>query len=349
MKMFWIVLVLGVLAAGALLLARGNGKPPHEGAGGLPNSPVAADQRLDAPANTPKVDDAPVKLDAPSRPEQAAVPTRVQSDGPSVAVAPAAPPTATAPGQTDPVAKRPALATKEGSAQNPPQVQQPTTPPAQISKPAEAEAAAAAAAQLDALLGTGEPGGGTAKPVTPVKAPAATNAAERADVATPRLEARDDGTTLIDDKYVIKGKGTQDDPYRITWELLVSTEETYKPRLGQKVIPGRVKMLDGKWVRLSGFVAFPIMAQSADEMLMMLNQWDGCCIGVPPTPYDAVEVKLKTAAKGDERLRTTGTLTGVLRVDPYLVKEWLVSLYLMDNAELTDAAGAKVAGQHAKP
>jgi hypothetical protein len=90
------------------------------------------------------------------------------------------------------------------------------------------------------------------------------------------------------------------------------------------------------------------MAASADEMLMMLNQWDGCCIGVPPTPYDAIEVKLKAAAKGDTRLRTTGTLSGVLRVEPYLVKDWLVSLYIMDDGELLDAAGQATPGQHSK-
>lgn len=151
--------------------------------------------------------------------------------------------------------------------------------------------------------------------------------------------AQPDGSTLVDDRFVIKGVGSKDDPYRVTWEMLVSCEETYKPRAGQKAIPARIKMLDGKWVRVSGFIAFPIMAQSPDEMLTMLNQWDGCCIGVPPTPYDAVEVKLKAAAKGDERLRTSGSVTGVLRVDPYLIKDWLVSLYTMDNAELSDAAG----------
>jgi hypothetical protein len=90
------------------------------------------------------------------------------------------------------------------------------------------------------------------------------------------------------------------------------------------------------------------MAASPDEMLMMLNQWDGCCIGVPPTPYDAIEVKLKAPAKGNDRLRTSGTLTGQFKVDPYLVKDWLVSLFIMENGELSDAAGTAAAGQHGK-
>ncbi len=178
----------------------------------------------------------------------------------------------------------------------------------------------------------------------PPEAPPATPSA----AAKAKIVPQDDGSVLVDDKYPMKGKGTKDDPYRITWDHLVSADQTYQPRLGRKVIPDRIKMLDGKFVRINGYIAFPLMAASADEMLMMLNQWDGCCIGQPPTPYDAIEVKLKAPAKGDMRLRTTGTLTGVLRVDPYLVKDWLVSLYVMDDGELSDAAGQTTPGQHSK-
>lgn len=175
----------------------------------------------------------------------------------------------------------------------------------------------------------------------PGSAPAAPAPAASATAAA-KLAPRGDGTTLVDDRFILKGSGTREDPYVTTWEMLVSAQESYQPRLGRKIIPDRLKMLDGKWIRIAGFIAFPLMAQSQDEMLMMLNQWDGCCIGVPPTPYDAIEVKLKAAAKGDDRLRVSGSVTGILRVDPYLVKDWLVSLYLMDDAELrVDTGGAK--------
>jgi hypothetical protein len=144
----------------------------------------------------------------------------------------------------------------------------------------------------------------------------------------------DDGSMLVDDRFVLRGKGTKDEPYEVTWEMLMSAQETYQPRLGKKRIPERLSMLDGKWVKITGWIAFPIMAASPDEMLMMLNQWDGCCIGVPPTPYDAIEVKLAEAAKGEQRLKTSGVILGKLKVDPFLVRDWLVSLYLMDDAEL---------------
>lgn len=197
-------------------------------------------------------------------------------------------------------------------------------------------------------------GAAPAVPVTPaaprIDAPAYTKPAAASSSSSTKpavsgsgpakLVKQDDGTTLVDDRFVIKGAGTKADPYRVTWEQLVSAQEVYQPRLNRKVIPDRVKMLDGKWVRISGYIAFPIMASSNDEMLMMLNQWDGCCIGVPPTPYDAIEVKLDKPAKGEERLRATGTVQGILRVDPYLVKDWLVSLYLMDNASVSDTGGS---------
>lgn len=219
--------------------------------------------------------------------------------------------------------------------------------PAPSPAPASTETSTDIANGLANLVGDGSTKSAeSTAPSIPTIAPPPTPAAPAP--AKIKLEPQPDGTTLVDEKYVMKGKGTKDDPYRVTWEQLLSAQDTYQPRLGRKQIPERVKMLDGKWVRVNGYIAFPLMAASADEMLMMLNQWDGCCIGVPPTPYDAIEVKLKTAAKGDARLRTTGTLTGILRVDPYLVKDWLVSLYVMDDGEVSDTAGTTAQGQHAK-
>jgi hypothetical protein len=93
-------------------------------------------------------------------------------------------------------------------------------------------------------------------------------------------------------------------------------------------------MLDGKFVRLSGYVSFPLYIDQPKELLSMLNQWDGCCIGVPPSPYDAVEVKLGAAISKDDRLATFGIVEGKFTIKPYLVGDWLVGLYLMDDATL---------------
>lgn len=150
---------------------------------------------------------------------------------------------------------------------------------------------------------------------------------------------RDDGSILLDERFVIRGKGTQDDPYRVPWDLLVSASETFAPSKEKKRLPERITMLDGKWVEISGYIAFPLMSSEADELLVMLNQWDGCCIGVPPTPYDAVEASLAKTVKGQDRLSVEGRVKGRLGVKPHLVGLWLVGVYVMDSAAFSPDRG----------
>jgi hypothetical protein len=149
-----------------------------------------------------------------------------------------------------------------------------------------------------------------------------------------KAELKPDGAVMLDGRFAVPGAGTAEDPYRLTWDLLVSAQETYKPRLGQTRLPQRVAWLDGKHVRVSGFIAFPIASNNPQELLVMLNQWDGCCIGVPPTAYDAVEVKLAAPASPAQRMSTHGTLTGRMKVDPYEDQGWLLGLYIIEDAKL---------------
>ena len=151
-----------------------------------------------------------------------------------------------------------------------------------------------------------------------------------------RIVKQADGALLADGKYRIEGQGTKEEPYRVTWDLLASCSRTYVPRLKEDRIPQWIAMLDGAWIRIDGYVAFPLMLQESTEVLVMLNQWDGCCIGVPPTPYDAIEVKLLEPVKPAKRHTFNfGSLTGRLRVDPLLVENWLVGMYRMEEASLT--------------
>lgn len=150
----------------------------------------------------------------------------------------------------------------------------------------------------------------------------------------------DNGSLRLDDRFVLPGKGTEAEPYQITWELLISAQETLVPRSGKKKIPERLTMLEGQWVEITGNIAFPLMEEQPDELLCMLNAWDGCCIGVPPTPYDAIEVRLKRPVTGTDRFASYAGMKGKFFIKPYLVGEWLVGLYVMDNADMT----AKQAG-----
>ncbi len=210
--------------------------------------------------------------------------------------------------------------------------------------PAPAKPAAIAPAPTPApTVSTPAPAGPAAvtpPPVTPGQhnaTPAApTTYAPSAKPPTPHTVVKNaDGSIRVDDRFTIPGDGTPGNPYQITWDLLVSAAEEYSPRDGRTELPQRVKMFDGKHVEISGNIAFPLMVEEPRELLSMLNQWDGCCIGVPPTPYDAIEVKLTKVVRGPDRLTSYGIVRGKLKVEPQLVGKWLVALYAMDEATLT--------------
>ncbi len=156
-----------------------------------------------------------------------------------------------------------------------------------------------------------------------------------ATIVSGRIVRSESGTLLADDRYEIAGAGTEEDPYRVSWELLVSAGEGYRPRVGDRGMPQRVALLDGAWIEIEGYIAFPMLVGTATEGLVMLNRWDGCCIGVPPSPYDAIEVKLANpVVRTRMHAIDYGTVTGKLSVSPYLVENWLVGLYLMDDATM---------------
>jgi len=156
-----------------------------------------------------------------------------------------------------------------------------------------------------------------------------------AEILPSRFVKLADGDISVDDAWTVRGAGTNESPYEVSWEYLSSAQETYVPRLSEKKIPARIAFLHGKVVKISGYLAFPLVAPTSSECLAMLNQWDGCCIGIPPTPYDAIEVKLATELKGWKKHTINfGAITGVLKVEPYLVENWLVGLYLMEKSKI---------------
>jgi hypothetical protein len=144
-----------------------------------------------------------------------------------------------------------------------------------------------------------------------------------------------DGSISVDDAWTISGEGTDASPYEVSWEFLASAQDSYVPRLSENKIPARIAFLSGKRLRISGYLAFPLVAQTSGECLIMLNQWDGCCIGIPPTPYDAIEVKLAEPISGwRKHTYSFGSIEGTFTVDPYLVENWLVGLYMLKDATM---------------
>lgn len=319
MKAFWAVLLVLILASVAYLaLGRDGRRVPKDSTSlDTPSPVVQPTAKTPDPAPPTKRDSDKPESDVVVKPTDAPVaekpaPAAATADEPPTAIVekpePAAVPADTVP---EPKGAEPAPAPR-ASAEEP----APTTPTPAASAP---------------------PPPPTATPAAPAPAPSKPDSSGAVFDGEAKITTLEDGSMLVDGKYPLKGEGTKENPYQITWEYLVSAQEEYQPRLGKKKLPGRMKLISGKWVRITGFVAFPIMATEPTEMLAMLNQWDGCCIGIPPTPYDAIEVKLAEAADNEERLTTYATVEGKLIVEPYLVRDWLVSLYVMEDAQMRRA------------
>lgn len=231
-----------------------------------------------------------------------------------------------------------------------------STPPASPSaSPSSAAADAAAlhadlASALDAVLQPAEPAPGKV-PAAGAKVELTTSPAHPLDQLI-KADARKlpDGTLRLDDQFILSGSGTKSDPYVLDFPLLMSAENTYQPRKGLKKLPQRVAFLHDTWIKITGYTAFPIATAEPTEMLVMFNQWDGCCIGTPPTAYDAIEVKLAAPATGESRFAVHGTVVGQFKVDPYIDSNYLLGLYVLENASFaSDKTDANLRQQHNQP
>ena len=67
----------------------------------------------------------------------------------------------------------------------------------------------------------------------------------------------------------------------------------------------------------------------------MRNASDGCCIGVTPTPYDAIEVTLAEPMTDSTRFGNLyGSIEGIFKVDPFMRRDWLLGLYRIEGGSV---------------
>ena len=137
------------------------------------------------------------------------------------------------------------------------------------------------------------------------------------------------------DDLTIRGSGTEADPYLVSWELLASCAQGVDAAAGRYEIPGRIADLRGAWIRISGYWAPPLQVAETREAMVMLNKWDGCCIGLPPTPFDSIEASFAQplGVKGKHLFRF-GTFKGRLSVEPFAAGTFLLGMYRLQDAVL---------------
>ena len=260
----------------------------------------------------------PASPAAAATPEAAPQPTKTPEAATPVEPSPATAPEKPAAAAPEAAPAAPAVPTEVSPAAAAPAVATPAATPAADQAPA----AAASGAEV-----AGQAGGESAGKIGAY------------DVLAGKVERRADGTTVLDDRFTVKGEGTLEKPYEVTWELLTSVDQDFDPHSGKKKIPQRIAFLHDKYVKLGGYIAFPMNMQQPRELLLMLNQWDGCCIGVPPTPYDAIEASLNKTVVGDDRFATVGGVVGKMGIKPYVVGDWLVGLYTMEFGDFKPSFG----------
>lgn len=156
----------------------------------------------------------------------------------------------------------------------------------------------------------------------------------------PSFEQITDGSfRVLSTGTIILGKGTQDDPFVLDWITLRSIEQVFNPKKDMDELPDWLDMLNERYVKIIGNTLVPVIATTTQELLVMQNPWDGCCIGIPPSPYDAIEVILNHDVDFGSSAVGFGTVEGVFILDPYVVDGWVLGLYIIEDATYRSGDG----------
>lgn len=193
--------------------------------------------------------------------------------------------------------------------------------------PASATAANTGTAPLPGLDLFGMAGGG----VIPTAAPRTL----RTDDRRPSEIVRriDERTLELDGRFRLTGNGSDADPYLITWEMLTSASEYVDPAQNARTPPPWVRLIDGTYVEISGYYSTAVRVALAKNLLLTLNRWDGCCIGVPPTAFDAIDIAMRDPLPmRGLHLTRFGTFKGLFRAECLDAAGFLIGLYRLEDA-----------------
>ena len=210
----------------------------------------------------------------------------------------------------------------------------PTSAPSSVVPQASAAATAAAHPPSlgDTLLaGLGVPTASpTAPPTASASRPPIVSDSRSPDEVTRRIDAR---TLELDGRFRVIGNGGPDDPYRVSWELLTSAEPFIDPAREALTTPPWVRAINGTYIEISAYYSTAVRVSTTRNVLLTFNRWDGCCIGLPPTPFDAIDATLaKPLDMQGLHLFRYGTFRGRLVVEPFAVGAYLLGLYRLEDA-----------------
>lgn len=143
----------------------------------------------------------------------------------------------------------------------------------------------------------------------------------------------DERTLELDGRFRLVGNGSDADPYLITWEMLTTASEYVDPAQNARTPPPWVRLIDGTYVEISGYYSTAVRVALAKNLLLTLNRWDGCCIGVPPTAFDAIDIAMRDPLPmRGLHLTRFGTFKGLFRAECLDAAGFLIGLYRIEDA-----------------
>lgn len=102
---------------------------------------------------------------------------------------------------------------------------------------------------------------------------------------------------------------------------------------GEIKIPDAVKAHHGKWVTITGHVLLSWATEEITQFQLAKNPWDGCCMGVPPSYFNAVRVQMAPGGKFSNRFDRVATISGRFRADIQKTENGYVdAIYWLDEA-----------------
>jgi hypothetical protein len=211
----------------------------------------------------------------------------------------------------------------------------PTSAPSTVAETSASRSSDPQAGSLgDTLLaGLGVPSASaspSASAATPASRPPVVSDSRSPDEVTRRIDAR---TLELDGRFRVIGNGGPDDPYRVSWELLTSAEPFIDPAREAMTTPPWVRAINGTYIEISAYYSTAVRVSTTRNVLLTFNRWDGCCIGLPPTPFDAIDATLaKPLDMQGLHLFRYGTFRGRLVVEPFAVGAYLLGLYRLEDA-----------------
>lgn len=193
----------------------------------------------------------------------------------------------------------------------------------------------------------------TPPPTTPMPTPAPSTPDGRANPpAAPRtsdapkaiaheaVRSIDARTIMLDGRFEVTGRGTEQDPFRVGWPLLLAAMEEIDAATGKMAIPAWLEPLNASWVEISGYFAPILKSESVSEVLFTMNRWDGCCIGLPPTVFDSIALRLRSPVSlTGQHLIRFGTVRGELHIEPFAAGGMMLGLYRLGDGTITTQSG----------